>query len=161
MKKISILFIALVLSMNSFAKEIDGDFIPPMPDMKLNNSTLLGIDSDNDGVRDDVELWINEKISNSKIRISLKNLAKVMNERISIAFSPDVEMIKDKLKRDLKVTTCFARRMIEEDDLHNTYLKDLNKAQHNTLDRMKAYATIQSYTGGFEAPEYDPNPCND
>lgn len=29
------------------------------------NKTLLGIDSDNDGVRDDVEIWINERFSNT------------------------------------------------------------------------------------------------
>lgn len=34
--------------------------LPPEPDPKINNSTLLGIDSNNNGVRDDVERWIYE-----------------------------------------------------------------------------------------------------
>jgi len=37
---------------------IDGYTLPPMPDKALNDSTLLGIDSNNNGVRDDVEIWI-------------------------------------------------------------------------------------------------------
>ena len=37
---------------------IDGYTLPPMPDKTLNDSTLLGIDSNNNGVRDDVEIWI-------------------------------------------------------------------------------------------------------
>jgi hypothetical protein len=34
---------------------INGYTVPPEPDEKLNNSTVLGIDSDNNGVRDDVD----------------------------------------------------------------------------------------------------------
>ena len=39
-------------------KIINGHRLPPEPDPKINNSTLLGIDSNNNGVRDDVERWI-------------------------------------------------------------------------------------------------------
>ena len=37
---------------------IDGHTLPPEPDKTLNNSTLLGIDVNHNGVRDDVERWI-------------------------------------------------------------------------------------------------------
>jgi hypothetical protein len=37
---------------------INGFVMPPCPDQKLNDSTLLGIDSNNNGVRDDVERWL-------------------------------------------------------------------------------------------------------
>jgi hypothetical protein len=40
---------------------IDGYTLPPEPDPKVNNSTLLGIDSNDNGVRDDVERWIYQK----------------------------------------------------------------------------------------------------
>jgi len=39
---------------------VDGYTLPPEPDEALNNATLLGIDSNNNGVRDDVERWIYE-----------------------------------------------------------------------------------------------------
>jgi hypothetical protein len=39
-------------------KIIHGHRLPPEPDPKINNSTLLGIDSNHNGVRDDVERWI-------------------------------------------------------------------------------------------------------
>ncbi len=38
--------------------EINGHRLPPEPDETLNNSTLLGIDVNNNDVRDDVERWI-------------------------------------------------------------------------------------------------------
>ena len=37
--------------------------MPNEPDEKLNNSTLLGIDSNNNGVRDDVEIYIVKRFS--------------------------------------------------------------------------------------------------
>ena len=41
-------------------KDINSYKLPPEPDETLNNSTLLGIDRNNNGVRDDVEIWIYE-----------------------------------------------------------------------------------------------------
>ncbi|WP_457593852.1 hypothetical protein [Hydrogenimonas sp.] len=40
--------------------EVDGHRLPPEPDPKINNATLLGVDVNNNGVRDDVERWIYE-----------------------------------------------------------------------------------------------------
>ena len=45
----------------SIYKEIHGHRLPPKPDETINNSTLLGIDVNGNGVRDDVERWIYEK----------------------------------------------------------------------------------------------------
>jgi len=41
--------------------EVNGYRLPPEPDPKVNNSTLLGVDSNSNGVRDDVERWIYNK----------------------------------------------------------------------------------------------------
>jgi len=45
------------LSLNVI-KIINGHTLPPMPDKTLNDSTLLGIDSNSNGVRDDVERYL-------------------------------------------------------------------------------------------------------
>ena len=37
---------------------VNGYILPPEPDKTLNNSTLLGIDSNDNGVRDDVEIYV-------------------------------------------------------------------------------------------------------
>ena len=44
---------------------INGFTLPPEPDPVINNSTLLGIDSNNNGVRDDVERVIVKEVDNS------------------------------------------------------------------------------------------------
>jgi hypothetical protein len=41
-------------------REVNGHRLPPDPDPKVNNATLLGVDSNHNGVRDDVEWWIYE-----------------------------------------------------------------------------------------------------
>lgn len=41
--------------------EVNGYRLPPEPDATVNNSTLLGIDVNDNGVRDDVERWIYEE----------------------------------------------------------------------------------------------------
>ena len=40
--------------------EVNGHRLPPEPDPKVNNATLLGVDVNRNGVRDDVERWIYE-----------------------------------------------------------------------------------------------------
>lgn len=57
MKKIGLILL-LILTSNIYSETINGHTLPPEPDPIINNSTLLGIDSNNNGVRDDVERWI-------------------------------------------------------------------------------------------------------
>ncbi len=47
--------------------EVNGHRLPPEPDPKINNATLLGVDVNKNGVRDDVERWIYEKYKEYKI----------------------------------------------------------------------------------------------
>ena len=57
MKKFRFILL-LLLTSNTYSEIINGHTLPPEPDPKINNSTLLGIDSNNNDVRDDVERWI-------------------------------------------------------------------------------------------------------
>lgn len=50
---------------------VDNTLEVKMPDPKINNATLLGVDSDNDGIRDDVQRWINEEFSNKPLDLKL------------------------------------------------------------------------------------------
>ena len=55
------IILTLILFTTIYAQEvINGHTLPPEPNTVLNNSTLLGIDSNSNGVRDDVERWIVE-----------------------------------------------------------------------------------------------------
>ncbi|MDR1460482.1 MAG: hypothetical protein LBI78_02430 [Campylobacteraceae bacterium] len=43
---------------------VNGYALPPCPDPKINDETLLGIDVNNNGVRDDVERWLIARYKN-------------------------------------------------------------------------------------------------
>ena len=45
---------------------INGHQLPPEPDPVVNDSTLLGIDANANGVRDDVEIWIIDRYKDEK-----------------------------------------------------------------------------------------------
>ena len=53
------IFLNLIIFTTIHAQEvINGHTLPPEPDPVANNATLLGIDVNDNGVRDDVERWI-------------------------------------------------------------------------------------------------------
>jgi hypothetical protein len=46
---------------------------PDFPDIGLNYKTIEGIDANHDGVRDDVEIWINRTSENEYIALAMKD----------------------------------------------------------------------------------------
>ncbi len=52
----------------------DGVVEPDFPDEKENNKTLEGVDSNQDGVRDDIEIWINRTAEDADLRAALKEM---------------------------------------------------------------------------------------
>lgn len=69
MKKFAL--VLLLLTSITYSETINGHTLPPDPDPKINNSTLLGIDSNNNGVRDDVERYILQTYGEEKITIEI------------------------------------------------------------------------------------------
>jgi len=49
---------AVAITVSNEESVINGYVLPPEPDTVVNNSTLLGVDTNNNGVRDDVERYI-------------------------------------------------------------------------------------------------------
>jgi len=87
MKKLLFLFLIWSYPHVSFTETINGHILPPEPDPKINNSTLLGIDSNNNGVRDDVERWI-YKTYKDKHPIHIDIAMQGAKEKQKIIFNP-------------------------------------------------------------------------
>jgi hypothetical protein len=68
---------------------IDGELEPPFPNLEKSNETLEGIDLNQNGIRDDVEIWINHNFKTYNYRTIMKLVAKslqanvVMGEKIN------------------------------------------------------------------------------
>lgn len=71
--------------------DVMGTNLPKIPDEELNNSTIEGIDANNNMVRDDVELAIFEKYPNSaKMRAALLQYAQVLQLELTAVNSEEV-----------------------------------------------------------------------
>lgn len=73
-------------------KYFDGELEPRMPSNWANDSTLAGIDANNNGVRDDVEIWINRRWDNSNLRKGFKQLATSVQKVILSSDLSDSEL---------------------------------------------------------------------
>lgn len=58
----------------------DGDVEPAMPDQSENDSTVYGIDSNKNGTRDDVEIWINRTYPDPNVRMAMKQKHKIFQK---------------------------------------------------------------------------------
>ena len=71
--------------------DVMGTNLPKMPDEELNNSTIAGVDANNNMVRDDVELAIFEKYPDSaKMRAALLQYAQALQLELTAVNSEEV-----------------------------------------------------------------------
>ncbi|MDR0467912.1 MAG: hypothetical protein LBG67_03585 [Campylobacteraceae bacterium] len=127
----------------------DPDYVlPPMPDKEENDKTLLGIDSNNNGIRDDVEIWIHEN-SDHPIRKALYAQIARDNQKILT----DIVDAKEKMYTD-KTNSCYFywRRKFKEnskgfqfDDFKSIYTP-IDAVCFNTVDR---YLRDKRYNSQF------------
>lgn len=59
--------------LGKIALSYDGYTEPPFPVAKSKDSTIYGVDSNRDGVRDDIEIWINRNAETAEIRKAFKD----------------------------------------------------------------------------------------
>lgn len=158
-KKLEIVMFAILLSIStgcsaSFYDEqmksikrshgIKGE--PVFPDLKLNNSTILGIDSNKDGIRDDVEIWINDKFPKEKERREVRKFFKAKFKQLAIFHSgyefeygkdsPTKEALKKTVQDYTEVTDCLILRNLDS-NLLNLLIEKSGELIYNTKERKK------------------------
>ena len=82
--------------------EVNGHRLPHEPDPAVNNATLEGVDSNNNGVRDDVERKIYEKFSKPIERVMTMDEAR-FNQKVLIA---PVTKAREIVKFSIKIGNC-------------------------------------------------------
>lgn len=118
--------------------------LEPKDPGELNFKSLLGVDSDGDGVRDDIERFINKTISNTstqnkaKERIASKILAKILQKEIL-------------LRNDLNILKSLYTERINLIECHNiNFSDDIFLEMYDTKDRVMALMRIAGVTHGQE-----------
>lgn len=133
--------------------EFNGKLEPPAPDPIENDKTLLGIDSNNDGVRDDVERWINRKANNNQFfRFLLRLEAKSRANRFR-NLKLNSEDTYNLIKRDLYVISACELEIVSLDkkinrDKFNLYISELRYVFENTKERVMEASKIMKKISG-------------
>lgn len=133
---------------------IDETLQVPVPDPKKNNETIAGIDSDNDGIRDDIQRWINEEYSNQpRVNLGVKQLARSMQADILNAGNKDNSIIMGRKMLDsahcLKSIVGFDK----EPKIYNKIKSKLLNTQERLLLEIKANANFSGQ--GYLGPQTD------
>jgi hypothetical protein len=137
-------------------KEINGYRLPPEPDETLNNSTILGIDSNNNGVRDDVErkiyLTYKKAIEQAYMMQGAKRFQKILDNPIVAATSQETQ---DEM---WKQYSCIGYlRRIKNIKVPRTIVEFWENSYMNTKERIKAYIEFNEASSGgvYSIPVHD------
>jgi hypothetical protein len=131
-----------------------GYTLPPMPDSTSNSATIEGIDSNNNGVRDDVEIYIYTNYSKPEEQRSQMQTARMIQD----------SLLNIKNKEDAYKWNDIASKAIdcnikvfgwEYNSLH-----DVNSQILNTRERIKQQLEVEHILSGgvYEDKKVD-NPC--
>ena len=138
---------------------INGYKLPPEPDETLNNSTLLGIDVNENGVRDDVERWVIHRYKDAHpIMTPLKLQAARAYQKVIVDPSNAKEtyhIMHEQMNCADAFTTLsanyFGRKplvLIESEDSIKE-AREMTYIQYNTAQRARAYGLYNQTLSGM------------
>ena len=148
-------------------KIINGHHLPPEPNEEVNNATLLGIDSNDNGVRDDVERWIYETYKDKHpIHIDIAMQAGRASKKI-LEIQPDnILQAKEVHKIEVAAVVCegyyktfakyFNEPLLVTEDISVGYFE---KLYFNTKKRYEVYEKYAEMLSGdtYRTPAIDRN----
>ena len=131
---------------DSSTKNFDGEQEPGWPEP---NDDILGIDSNSNGVRDDIEIYINRNESNNFLRKALKQLDKYYNYSLKATSENDEKSLNYSQKKIHEAIQCltFLETVIgtNSDRLTN----DILNFHYNTEKRIKIHKLKSKMLGGY------------
>jgi len=135
---------------------INGHMLPPVPDSKINDATLEGVDVNNNGVRDDVERWIIKKYAPSDYPKTKTEIALQWARTAQLVIqSPETAYEDEKYLLIMRANICevysFSRKLQKSGNyrIDNDIFNDefVEKA-FNTKERMMAYSRFNGNLAG-------------
>jgi hypothetical protein len=125
-------------------KKWENNGLPPDPG-EAGKQDLLGIDSNNDGVRDDVEIAIAHRYpSNENLRLALKQFSKSIQLAFNSIKLADDTQLNDSLLKIVSATDCItgASQRPQEDIIF------IENIMQNTQERVDAYLKANDVAAG-------------
>jgi len=144
--------------------EVNGYRLPPEPDPKINNATLLGVDVNHNGVRDDVERWIYKTYRNPIERGIFMQSARAYQKVIV-----DPKRAHETTRYIDDAYSCEAYWTFKSQDNNESFKldmyrdleKEISKIQFNTIKRHIAYQRFNAEFNGetFDSPKASKDKC--
>ncbi len=130
---------------------INGHTLPPEPDPAVNNATLLGVDSNDNGVRDDVERWIYTTYDKPIEQAVLMQSARAYQVVIQ-----EPEKALDNLPIMQAATACESYWSLKAKregepvwiEKYRNYSKEMRPIQFNTSERYLAFEQYNQILSG-------------
>jgi hypothetical protein len=133
---------------------VNGYTLPPCPDPKINDETLLGIDTNNNGVRDDVERWLITRYKNDHKIVTEIGFQTARAAQEIVISSPseakEVDKIMDKADDCNYYFEDYADIYGDPILINHTIITSTayKTIQFNTEQRIKAYLAYDRALGG-------------
>lgn len=151
--------IAAIQSQKITLSTVLGDALPPQPYQPENDATVEGIDKNNNGVRDDVELAVFAKYPHSaKIRAAELQYAMAIQLMITKVFNSETWIVaaKETSRGDLCISLTYPRNdlttYLQVTGMRSQEVKDLVL---NTSIRKDAWEGAYENTTSFSLPNTD------
>lgn len=141
-------------------REINGHRLPPEPDPKVNDATLLGVDSNDNGVRDDVERWIYKHYQN-KHPVHIDIAMQLARGYRKVLLMPErAKEIHDEVSAGVYCSWYYrndAKYFGEPILVHEEIWSKITKVFFTTLARRNAYKTYDRALSGdsYSLPDID------
>jgi len=128
----------------------DGETEPAFPDEARNNETLLGIDENKNGVRDDLDIWINFVGRDRNHRFALRELARVFSERLIAGHEANSGLIQKSARNfyDARACSLFIEWDFKFEESPSILMTNL---VYNTDSRIQTSKNYQSITYIYES----------
>lgn len=139
--------------------DVMGSNLPPAPDMEKNNATVAGIDANNNGIRDDVELAIFKLHPNeAHIRAAELQYALALQVEMTQVFNSETWIAA--AEQDDRGYQCIGQtyprtNLSKALSVLEARTKEIKDLVFNTQIRKTAYDKSNQYTTSFGLPNSD------
>lgn len=131
---------------------------PAITNESYDPAELLGKDDNKDGIRDEVEAYIETLEMSDLQRESARYTAKVLQDTVLIDLTDDAALQKSS-EQLMGSIGCMALRFSSPDDTESL-IESLDVETFNTPERFDAYMNYNAAQDGSIAPEVTGNPCD-
>lgn len=126
--------------------------------LRLNyDSTLLGIDTDQNGIRDDIDLFIVSTPATNTEKRALSQQAKALNALLTADLS---NSIKIKILGESVGRAAFCQAEVLADDRFQIYRENIRAYTFNTITRIQAYDRFNEAASGMKFSTKPTNNCD-